>query len=117
MNVEQTYRLVRSLKMVMKLEMYITWVCQMTHDGVRKAQDVFVKALRAYRPKAYRGIIHLVCPMGREDWRRSVEAFWPDAYGDVRVHGIGGAVPCGPCGLIPECSTASSAFWVSRRTR
>ncbi len=63
---------------------------QTTHDGVRKAQDVFVKALRAYRPKPYRGVIHLVCPMGREDWRRSVDAFWPDAYDDVRVHGIGG---------------------------
>jgi len=58
---------------------------QPTHEGVRRAQESFMRALRRYRPNSYPGIIHFIRPRDHEQSRRTVEEFWLKAYDDVRV--------------------------------
>jgi len=64
---------------------------KMTHDGVRKAQESFIRALRKYRPNPYHGIIHFISPLNYEESRKAIEEFWSQSYDDVRVERIGRA--------------------------
>jgi len=59
------------------------------HEGVRNAQESFIRAMRKYRPKPYHGIIHYVCPSNEETVGGPIEEFWTRAYPDVRVERIG----------------------------
>lgn len=58
-------------------------------DRAVEAQNVFVRALRKYRPNRYHGIIHLVCAAGPRDPHRRAKEIWSRAHDDVQLQVIG----------------------------